>query len=72
MSHAPYVGSDFDPPLSEDAELMLRFVEEKKRVIRKLEREVPHAFLGGVILGALVVDVLRGVVQMLLFHWLGP
>ena len=59
MSHAPYVGSDFEPPLSADAELMLRFVEEKKRVIRGLRVRVWVAFLGGLLLGVLAVIGLR-------------
>ena len=54
MSHAPYVGSDFDPPLSEDAELMLRFVEEKKRVIRGLRGMVWLAFGAGLMVGFLL------------------
>ena len=57
MSHAPYVGSDFEPPLSADAELMLEFVEEKSRVIRELKGMVWVSFGAGLMVGYLLTAI---------------
>lgn len=52
-----YVGSDFDPPLSDDAVILLRFVQEKKRQMRRLRAEV-----AGIALGCLFAGVTIGLV----------
>lgn len=56
MSHPDYLPSDFSPPLSDDAAIMLLFVQEKKRRFDRLRAEVTAiaicAFFAGVWAGA--------------------
>lgn len=49
--HPDYRPADFDPPLSDDAAIMLLFVQEKKRRYARLKAEVLGIALGSFLAG---------------------
>jgi hypothetical protein len=60
---ADYLPSDYDPPLSDDAVILLKFVQEKKRVIAGLRSE-----RSAIALSAFFAGILVGLHVALLFH----
>lgn len=59
MTHPDYQPDDFGAPLSDDAAIMLKFVNAQKRRIRRLRAAVAPVFAAGFLMGVFALGIFQ-------------